>query len=216
MSEEPKDTAESLASGEREVEVEVSSESSLGDGLSTESVSSIVDLDELPTDDVLEELKAEAKENFDKYLRALADLENVKKRAARERADLLKYANENLARDVLEVVDNLERAVAQKTTGSSEEIMAGVKLVLDRFLSILEGYAVKGESSVGMQFDPNKHDALASVPTADAAPGTIIEELKKLYYYKDKVLRHGQVVVAATLPTMAAGSSGQEPTPEPQ
>lgn len=146
--------------------------------------------------EMVEELKAEAKENFDKYLRALADLENFKKRSVKERSDIVKYSGENIVRDLLEIVDNFERALQQKT-GSTEEILTGIRLIYERFLAILNGYSIRAESAVGLPFDPSKHDALSTVKTGEKPAGTVIDELKKAYFYKDKLLRPGQVVVAA-------------------
>ena len=155
----------------------------------------------------LQRLQAEAKDNYDKYIRTAADLENFKKRAIRERADLLKYAEENLARDLLEIIDNFGLALAQIPENSNDEFVKGVKMIHDRFISIMDKHSVRGESSLGQMFDPFKQQALASVPTADSPPGTILEEYKRAYYLKDKLLRPGQVVVAS-----APAESSPEPT----
>lgn len=156
--------------------------------------------EEPTTEEIISQLRAEAEANYDKYLRALAEMENQRKRAIKERSDLLKYAGENLARDLLDVADNFDRALSHADTSSREEFAAGVKLIRDQFMGILTRYQVKPESASGGTFDPSKHDALASVPTADAAPGTILEELRKAYFFKDKLLRPAQVVVAIAPP----------------
>lgn len=140
--------------------------------------------------------KAEAAENYDKYIRAVAELENYKKRALRERADVLRYAGESLARDMLEIADHLQRALAQDMEGVRDDFVKGLQLILDRFQAIMEQHQVRGESSVGTAFDPVKHEALASVPTSDHPAGTVLEEFKRAYYFKDKLLRPAQVVVA--------------------
>lgn len=145
----------------------------------------------------LKRLQNEVRENYDKYIRTVADLENVKKRAIKERSDILKYQGESLARDVVDVLDDIERAVGAENTGSLEDFLKGVTLIRDRFLSILEQHSIKPQSGIGKDFDPNIQQALASVPTADHKAGTVIQEYKKAYYYKDKLLRPGQVVVAA-------------------
>ena len=150
-------------------------------------------------DESLARYKAEASENYDRYIRAVAELENFKKRSIRERADLIRYAGEGLARDLLEVVDNLQRALAQELPGANEELVRGIQLTLDRFISIMEQHSIKGESSVGLPFDPTKHEALASVPTGDFAPGTVMEEYKRAYFFRDKLLRPAQVVVSTAL-----------------
>lgn len=150
-------------------------------------------------------LEAEVKENYDKYLRALAEMENTKKRALKERADLIRYAGENLARDLLEIADNFQLAFAQDLSGVPEQFSQGFRLICDRFTEILNKYEVRPESALGTAFDPAKQQALTSIPTNDHPPGTVIEEFKKAYFFKDKLLRPGQVVVAV-----------QPPAPKPE
>ena len=148
----------------------------------------------------LDALRKDAVENYDKYLRAMADIDNLKKRFAKERSELLRYAGENIARDLLDVVDNLGRAASQDIAESGvAEFKKGVGLVLEEFVSILKRHGITTESSIGKEFDPNKHDALVSQPTSDADPGIILEELKQAYFFKDKLLRPAQVVVSAEL-----------------
>jgi molecular chaperone GrpE len=149
---------------------------------------------------IIMELRGEAKENYDKYLRAVAELENFKKRFAKERSEILKYAGENLARDLLDVIDNLERAIKNSDQDKESQLYIGVKLILDSFTGILERHSIKSESALGAMFDPSKQEALASVPTAEKEPGTVLDEYRKAYFFKDKVLRHAQVVVAALAP----------------
>ena len=130
---------------------------------------------------------------------ALADLENYKKRSSKERADLLKYQGEPILVDLLEVVDNLDRALehADQENSSNDDICSGVKMIHKQFVDILNKWGVKSEGSVGKMFDPEKHNALSKVPSHDAKVNEIISEFKKLYYYKDKILRHAQVVVCS-------------------
>ena len=151
-------------------------------------------------------LETEAKESYDKYLRAVAEFENYKKRMIRERADLLKYAGESMARDLLDVLDDLERAIAAaseedgaqaNSEATAADFVKGVKLIKDRFVSIFDKHGIKGEPAVGQPFDPNTHQALASVPVPEVEPNLILEEFKKAYYFKDKLLRVGQAVVSA-------------------
>ncbi len=185
-------------------------EGSEQDDVAVEAVDESVAATEEPTEDViteqvtavdtstgeLDKAKTEAAENYDKYLRAVAELENYKKRALRERADVLRYAGESLARDMLEIADHLQRALAQDMDGVRDDFVKGLQLILDRFQAIMEQHQVRGESAVGTAFDPVKHEALASVPTADHPAGTVLEEFKRAYYFKDKLLRPAQVVVA--------------------
>jgi molecular chaperone GrpE len=164
------------------------------------------------TEDVLNEalakIEAEAKENYDKYLRAVAEMENFKKRAIKERADLIRYAGENLARDLLEVVDNLELACAHKVEGSSEEVTKGISLILDRFKAILDQYQIKSQSCLGQEFDPEKQEAISTQPTNEKKAGTVVEEYRKAYFFKDKLLRPAQVIVAVEEPKGQKESEG--------
>ena len=158
----------------------------------------------------IKRLQVEIRENYDKYLRALAEGENIKKRALKERAEVLKYAGEGLARDILEVIDDMENAVGQAGNVSNyskeslDSVITGFKLVFDKFKLILDRHSIKGESAVGQMLDPKRHEALAAVPTADVPPGQIINEFRKPYFFKDKLLRPGQVVVASAPPIAAS------------
>ncbi|MBL7661297.1 nucleotide exchange factor GrpE [bacterium] len=144
----------------------------------------------------LAKLRTEADANYDKYLRAVAELENFKKRALKERSDLLKYTGENVIFDLLEVVDNLERALSHKDTNSVDELVKGIEMIRNQFVSILDKHSVRAKACRGEKFDPNMHQAMASVPSEAEAPGTILEEYRKAYMYKDKLIRPAQVVVS--------------------
>ena len=143
---------------------------------------------------MLEEAKKELAEQKQNYLRALADLENFKKRAAKERRDLLKYQGEKIIYDFLEIMDNLDLALAQEET-SLEELKTGLQMIQGLFRDTLEKWGVKGESGLGKPFKPEIQEAISAVPDPEAQPGTVLQELKKVYYYKDRVLRTAQVVV---------------------
>ena len=148
-------------------------------------------------DDGSDVYKKQAEENYDKYLRALAEFDNYKKRTVKERADMLKYSGENLARDILNIVDDLERALNSTTAGSAtDSFVDGIKLITNNLVGVLKKHHIESEESVGKPFDPQKHEAMAMVPTAGYEPGVVMEEITKLYLFKDKVLRVGQVVVA--------------------
>jgi molecular chaperone GrpE len=148
-------------------------------------------------------IKAEANENHEKYLRALADFDNYKKRAIKERSELIKYQGENLAADLLEVVDNFERALAAEASDAAS-IKAGVSMIHKQLLEVLSKHGVRGESSIGKPFDPYFHQAISQAPAADFPDGTVCSELKKAYFLKDKLLRVGQVVVSASNPDNSA------------
>lgn len=144
----------------------------------------------------LQKLEAEAKDNYDKYLYAMAEIDNMKKRHIKERSELIKYNGENIARDMLEVLDDLERTCEQGRDISTEVLFEGIQLISSRMKSIFERHQVKVSDDAGKPFDPSKHEALTMTPSADVSPGTILHQLKKAYYFKDKLLRPAQVVVA--------------------
>lgn len=159
--------------------------------------------------------KRELDEYREKYLRALAELENYKKRALKDRSDLLKYQGERVLYDLLEVVDNFELAL-QHTKSDPEKLREGIEMIYKQFVEMLGKWSVKSESGMGKEFDPAKFSAISRVPVHDAAPGTIINELKKAYFYKDKLLRPGEVVVAEAAPAEAAGDQGKDENKEEQ
>lgn len=173
-----------------------------GDGIDLEDSSQI---ERAIDQELVSKLKAEAEENYDKYIRTVAELENIKKRALKEKADLLRYSGESLARDILEVVDNLERAVQAVPEGTDSELIRGVKLVLDQFVSILASHSILPKKFVGEPFDPSFQEAMCAVPTEEKTPGTVLEEFRKAYFLKDKLLRTAQVVVSS----LPEGSGGE-------
>ena len=143
----------------------------------------------------IEELKKQVEAEKQNYLRALADLDNYKKRAMKEKSELLKYQGEKVILDLLEVVDSLELALMQEQP-TAEELKTGLNLIYKLFIDILEKWGVKSKSAIGEQFDPNIQDALSSIVVDGKKAGDIVQEFKKAYHYKDKLLRVGQVVVA--------------------
>jgi molecular chaperone GrpE len=133
----------------------------------------------------------------------LAEFENYKKRSLRERADLLKYQGDRVFQEFLPIVDNLELALyhsgkgQQSNAGSSDKLFSGVELIHKMFLDLLGKSGVTAIVSLGKDFDPALHSAISKIQSADAKPGTVINELRKGYMYKDKLLRASEVVVAA-------------------
>jgi molecular chaperone GrpE len=138
----------------------------------------------------------ELAEMKDRYLRLMADFENFKKRALKEQSELLKYQGERVVVDLLEVLDNLELALAY-SSAEYDKLKQGLEMVHKMFVERLGRWEIRGESSVGKEFDPHRHAAISRVPGNSAKPGTIVGELKKPYFYKDKLIRVGEVVVAA-------------------
>ncbi|MGD9817546.1 MAG: nucleotide exchange factor GrpE [Desulfomonilaceae bacterium] len=155
--------------------------------LDAESTGKCVDLDEA--------LQL-AEDNHDKWMRAVADLENYKKRSINERSKLLKYKNEDLLRDLLVVVDNLDRAVSAPVDHGSSALLEGVKMTATMFRDVLGRYGVSPIESVGQTFNPEFHEAIATFNDPKKEPNTVLEELEKGYMYQDRLLRPAKVVVS--------------------
>ena len=145
----------------------------------------------------LEEKEEEAKANYELFLRERAENENFKRRMQKEKVDALRFANEPLIKDLLPVLDNLERAVSHaQGGGNGQSLVDGVSLVLRSFLEALEKYHVSRVSAKGQSFDPNRHEAMAQVETADANPNTVVEEYAPAYLLHDRLIRPALVTVA--------------------
>jgi len=148
----------------------------------------------------LEAADKKAGENYDRFLRISAEFENYKKRKEREATDFRKYANESLVKELLPVVDNLERAL--ETTGDHEDavacILEGVDMTLKEILKVLEKFAVKAVDAVGNPFDPTYHQAVMQETSEAHADNTVLRELQKGYTIHERLLRPAMVVVAKT------------------
>ncbi|MBL9013299.1 MAG: nucleotide exchange factor GrpE [Myxococcales bacterium] len=142
-------------------------------------------------------LEKEKKENWDRYLRAAADLENLRKRQKREAEDAKYEAKAKVLKEMLPVVDNLERAVEHAAAGSEEKnpIVEGVQLVLRQFTTAFERLDVTAIDAMGQPFDPNLHEAI-SQQESDQPPGTVVQVLQRGYKSGDRLLRPSLVVVA--------------------
>ncbi len=147
----------------------------------------------------LEEKEAAAKANYDLFLRERAELENFKRRLQREQAEFLRFANEPLIRDLLPVIDNLERAVGHaQSGGNGQPLIEGVALVVRSFLDTLEKYGVRRVIATGELFDPSRHEAMAQVESAEVTPNTVVAEYRPAYLLHDRLLRPALVTVAKT------------------
>jgi molecular chaperone GrpE len=145
----------------------------------------------------LQEKEAEAKANYDLFLRERADVENFKRRMQREQAESLRFANEPLIRDLLPVLDNLERAVGHaQSGGNGQPLIEGVALVVRSLLDALEKYGVTRVTAKGEPFDPSRHEAMAQAESTQAAPNTVIDEYRPAYLLHGRLLRPALVTVA--------------------
>jgi len=144
----------------------------------------------------LADAQAEATANHDRFLRERAELENFKKRMQREKADALRFACEPLVRELLPVVDNLERAV-DHGAGNGQSVVDGVRLVLKSLLEVLGRHGVKRIDAVGEQFDPTRHEAMAQVASAEHEPNQVIAQHHSGYLLHDRLLRPALVTVSS-------------------
>jgi molecular chaperone GrpE len=140
----------------------------------------------------------------DRWVRAVADLENYRKRAQKEREEVQKFGVEKLVKDLLPVLDNLDRALAAAAV--DDPLVAGVKLVRGTFEQTLARQGVKGFSALGEPFDPARHEALMQVPTADAEPGTVVVEHARGFTLHERLLRPAMVGVAVAPPKVEEGA----------
>jgi molecular chaperone GrpE len=143
------------------------------------------------------EMMGKIKESHEKMLRAVADLDNFKKRAQREKEEVQKFGAERLLKDLLPVIDNLDRALDHASRSSDyESLRQGVAMTRKLFEDSLGRHGVKGFSSVGQPFDPHLHEAMQQVETADVPPNHVVSELAKGYMLNERLIRPALVAVA--------------------
>jgi molecular chaperone GrpE len=142
----------------------------------------------------LEEKEKEAAANYDKYLRTVADLENYKKRAIREKSDIIKYGNEELIKDILPFVDSLDRAL-EHDTGDVQAFKDGVALIQYQLLSCLKKHGVERIETAGLNFDPNFHEALMQMESDKHEDNKIVSEMERGYLLNGRLLRPSKVCV---------------------
>jgi len=154
-------------------------------------------------EDLLLEAQAEIEDWQDRALRAAADFENFKKRMERERASMLKYHGESIFRELLPVVDNLERAVEQGLVDGVDAeqnlkaLLEGVELTLKSLRTTLEKFEVKPIETIGEPFDPTIQEALSMEASNSVPANHVVGEYEKGYHYKDRLLRAARVIVSS-------------------
>lgn len=159
--------------------------------------------EEESTEESIETLREELAETKDRMLRVAADAENFKKRMERERDNLVKYAGENILRELLGTLDNLDRALEQGTAEGGDPqakldaLIEGIELTRKGLIGTLERFEVTAMDSVGKEFDPNEQEAL-TMEASDAIPSNhVMQEFVKGYRFKDRLLRAAKVVVSS-------------------
>ena len=162
------------------------------------------------------ELEAEAADLKDKLLRVMAESENVRRRASRDREETAKYAIANFAREILSVADNLQRALghidadARAANEAIDSLASGVEMTERELLGILERFGVKPIEAMGQKFDHNFHEAMFELEDAEKPAGTVVHEMRKGYVLQDRLLRPSQVGVSKGGPTV------DQAAPEPE
>ncbi|MCX6927991.1 MAG: nucleotide exchange factor GrpE [Verrucomicrobia bacterium] len=147
----------------------------------------------------LKERAARADENWERLLRTSADFENFKKRAAREKQDAIKYANESLLQKLMPVLDNFDMALsaAQKPGAEVDQsLQTGVSMIFQQLKSALAEAGLEELNAAGKTFDPNFHEALSQQETTEVPEGQVVQQLRKGYKLRDRLLRPASVVVA--------------------
>jgi len=154
------------------------------------------------TPEQLEELKeraAKADEHWERLVQTTADFENFKKRIAREKQDAIKFANEALLQKLVTVLDNFDMALSAAQTEQTEaaqSLQTGIKMIHQQLKNVLVEAVLQEVDAAGKQFDPNLHEAVSQKETSEAPEGQVVEQLRKGYKLRERLLRPASVVVA--------------------
>jgi molecular chaperone GrpE len=169
-------------------------------------------------DDLIAQLRAETADLKDKLLRAHAEVENIRKRAEREKEETAKYAVTRFARDIVNVGDNFQRAIDAVPAGAAEQdtalksFLEGVTMTERELLNVLERYGIKRIHPINEPFNPHQHQAVMEIQRTDVPAGTVVQVFQAGYTIEDRVLRPAMVAVAKGGPKPApAGDNGQAP-----
>ncbi|MGZ8919618.1 MAG: nucleotide exchange factor GrpE [Limisphaerales bacterium] len=175
-----------------------------GAGVGVDGADSNANPEEISLDQYneLQAKAAKADENWEKYVRVVADFDNYKKRAARERSEAIKYANEALIEKLLPIVDNFEAALAVTNTpqgGAAQNIDSlkqGINMIYTQVKSFLSENGAEEIDAVNKPFDPNLHEAVSQQATNEVPEGQVVQQMRKGYKYRDRLIRPAMVVVA--------------------
>jgi molecular chaperone GrpE len=160
------------------------------------------------------ELMGKVKDEHEKMLRAVADLENYKKRAQKEKEDLQKFGNEKLLKDFLPVVDNFDRALEHaRQSGDLESLKKGVEMIRKLFEDTLAKHGVKSFASKGQPFDPNRHEAMSAAETDELPPNHVFSEYLRGFLLNDRLVRPALVVVSKAKSAPAEAPAEAAPAP---
>jgi molecular chaperone GrpE len=144
----------------------------------------------------LQEAERQVAENYDKYVRAVAELDNYRKRAIREKADAIRYGNETLLRDILPLVDNMDRALEHACNSDDfEAFRKGLRMLQEQLLGCLQRHGVEPIETAGKAFDPNVHEAMMEVASEGHQDSTVVGEFERGYLLNGRLLRPAKVSV---------------------
>jgi len=156
---------------------------------------------ELTPEDLLAQAEAKTEEAEKEISYRDAEIQNMQRRLAKEKSELIQYSSMNLSRRMLSVMDDVDRALSaipEKTSDESEPILEGLRLLRERLWSELSAAGVVAMDSKGKEFDPNLHDALTTIPASEENPsGIVIDVIEAGYMFKERLLRAAKVVVAS-------------------
>ena len=175
---------------EKKIKVAVPEKDDTG-GLATDAEINEVDM----LKEQLEAKEAKAKEIYDLYLRAMAEMDNLRKRTAREKADTIKYGKEEIIKDILPFLDSMDRALEHADTSDARAFIDGIRLMQDQLLCCLQKHGVERIESMGEDFDPNLHEALMMLDSADHRDNQIVSEMEKGYLLNGRLIRPSRVCV---------------------
>ena len=147
----------------------------------------------------LKERAAKADENWDRLLRTTADFENFKKRAAREKQDAIRFGNESLLQKLVPVLDHFDMALSAAQAGGVEAakpLQDGIQMIYQQLKNALVEAGLEEVDAAGKPFDPNLHEAVAQSETTEAPEGQVVQQLRKGYKLRERLLRPASVVVA--------------------
>ena len=150
--------------------------------------------DDTPT---LESLQAKADENWDRYVRAMAEADNIRKRATRDIEHAHKFALENFSKDLLAVKDSLEMGLAAADSADAESLLAGSEATLKLLAGSLQRFGISEIDPEGEPFDPEQHEAMTMQPSNDVEPGSVLTVIQKGYALNGRLLRPARVIVAS-------------------
>ena len=149
--------------------------------------------------DDIRERADKADENWDRYVRAVADLDNFKKRATRERQEGIRFANESLLQELIPVLDNFDMAFAASRSNQSnslESLQSGITMIYQQLKKTLVDAGLEEVDALGKTFDPNFHEAVSQQETNDVPEGQVVQQLRKGYKLRDRLIRPATVVIS--------------------